>query len=140
MTKTSVTLTCCFAVAGAVALVAQANQTTTTTKITVENGKAMRVTGCVTTRSDGDYVLTEVANKTHPMHAYTLVSSKEDFSKVVGRRVQIDGKLGDRGNGSVEMKTDTKVDGPTGDTHAETEGSAAYLGVTHMKRIAGVCR
>ena len=140
MTKTGMTLTCCLAVAGAVALGAQSSETTTKTKIEVENGREMKVTGCVEAGSRGGYVLTQVANKGHAMHRYTLVSDNDDFSKVVGRRVQIDGKVGDRGDGKVEIKTETKVDGPAKDTHTKTEGSGAYLGVKHMKMIAGSCR
>ena len=68
------------------------------------------------------------------------MSDDDDFSKVVGHRVQIEGKVADRGNGKVEIKTETKVDGPAKDTHSETEGSGAYLGVKHMKTIAGSCK
>ena len=140
MTKTGMTLTCCLAVAGAVALGAQSSETTTKTKVEVENGKDMKVTGCVEAGAGGGYVLTEVASKGKDMHRYTLVSDNEDFSKVVGHRVQIEGKVGDRGNGKVEIKTETKVDGPAKDTHSKTEGAAAYLGVKNMKMIAGSCK
>jgi hypothetical protein len=140
MTKTGMTLTCCLAVAGAVTLGAQSSETKTTTKIEVENGKEMKVTGCVEAGSGGGYVLTQVANKTRPMHRYTLVSDNDDFSKVVGHRVQIEGKVGDRGNGKVEIKTETKVEGPAKDTNTKTEFSGAYLGVKHMKMIAGSCK
>ena len=117
MTKTGMTLTCCLAVAGAVALGAQSSETTTKTKIEVENGKDMKVTGCVEAGAGGGYVLTEVASKGKAHARYTLVSDNDDFSKVVGQRVQIEGKVGDRGNGKVEIKTETKVDGP-GEGHA----------------------
>lgn len=140
MTRTVTTLTCCFAVAGAVALGAQSSETKTTTKIEIENGKDMKVTGCVEAGAGGGYVLTEVASKGHPLHRYTLVSDNDDFSKVVGHRVQINGKVGDRGQGKVEIKTETKVDGPAKDTHSTTEGRGAYLGVEHMKMIPGSCK
>jgi hypothetical protein len=141
MTRTVTTLTCFLAMASAVALGAQSSETTTKTKIEVENGTDMTVTGCVTQgAAAGDYVLTQVASKGHAMHTYRLVSDNDDFSKVVGHRVQIDGKVGDRGNGKVEIKTETKVDGPTKDTHSKTEGAGPYLGVKHMKRVAGTCK
>lgn len=140
MTKTMTTLTCCFAMAGAVALGAQSSETKTTTKVAIENGKDMKVTGCVEAGAGGGYVLTEVASKGRELHRYTLVSDNDDFSKVVGRRVQIDGKVGDRGDGKVEIKTETKVDGPARDTHSKTEGPGAYLGVKSMKTIAGSCK
>ena len=99
----------------------------------------MRVTGCVKSDPAGGYVLTEVATNGHQMHRYSLVSDKDDFSKVVGHRVEIEGKVGDRGNGKVEIETETKVDGPAKDTHSKTEGAAAFIGVKHMKMIAGSC-
>jgi len=39
----------------------------------------------------------------------------------------------------VEIETETKVDGPAKDTHSKTEGAAAFIGVKHMKMIAGSC-
>ena len=140
MTKTVTTLTCCLAVAGAVALGAQSSETTTKTKIEVEHGKDMKVTGCVEAGRRGRLCADAGRQQGPAMHRYTLVSDNEDFSKVVGHRVQIEGKVGDRGNGKVEIKTETKVDGPAKDTHSKTEGAAAYLGVKHMKMIAGSCK
>ena len=138
-TKIGLTLTCCLAVAGTVALGAQSSETRTKTKVDVESGKDMKVTGCVTSDSAGGYMLTEVARKGQNMHRYTLVSDKDDFSKVVGHRVEIEGKVGDRGDGKVEIKTETKVDGPAKDTHSKTEGPAAFIGVKQMKMVAGSC-
>ena len=100
----------------------------------------MKVTGCVEAGATGGYVLTEVANKTRPMHMYTLVSDSDDFSRVVGHRVQIEGKVGDLGDGKVEITTEKNVEGPAGDTRSKTEGSGAYLGVKHMKMVAGSCK
>jgi hypothetical protein len=139
MIKTAVTFACGLAVAGAVALGAQSSETKTTKKITIEHGKDMKVTGCVEAGSDGGYVLTEVASKSRPMHRYMLVSSNDDFAKVVGHRVRIEGKVGDRDHGKVEIQTETKVAGPARDTHTTVEGSGPYLGVKHMKMIAGSC-
>ena len=139
MMKTVTTLTCCLAVAGAVSLAAQSSETTTKTKIEVESGKSMKVAGCVEKTSAGAFVLTQVSNKGNALHSYTLVSDDEDFSKVVGHRVQIEGTAADRDHGKVEIKTETKVDGPVKDTHSKTEGSGPYLGVKHMKKISGTC-
>ena len=61
-------------------------------------------------------MLTHVADKNRTMHRYILVSDNDDFSKVVNRRVQIEGKVGDRSHGRIEIKTTTKVDGPAKDT------------------------
>jgi hypothetical protein len=133
------TLTCLLAVAGAVTAGAQSSETTTKTKIDVKDGKEMKVTGCVESGGEGGYVLTNVADKNGTLHSYRLVSDGDDFSKVVGQRVQIEGKVADRAHGKVEIKTETKVDGPAKDTHSKLEGSGAYLGVKHMKRIAASC-
>jgi hypothetical protein len=138
MMKTVTTLTCCLAVAGAVSLGAQSSETTTKTKIEVENGKKMKVEGCVAKDAEA-YVLTQVTDKTGALHRYVLVSDDEDFSKVVGHRVQIEGVAADRDHGKVEIKTETKTDGPTGDTHSKLEGSGPYLGVKQMKMVAGSC-
>ena len=140
MTKRTAILTACLVTAGAATLGAQSSETKTKTKIEVEHGKSAMVRGCVETDAAGAYSLTRVTDKTGTLHSYTLVSDKDDFSKVVGRRVQIEGTLGDRNHGKVEIKTETKVDGPTQDTRTTTEGSGAYLGVKHMKTIAGSCK
>ena len=134
------TLTCCAAIAASVTLGAQSSATTTTTRIEIKDGKDVKVTGCVEAGPDGGYVLTHVADKSRTMHRYILVSKDDDFSKVVDRRVQIEGKVGDRGHGHVEIKTTTKVEGPAKDTHAKVEDSAPYLGVTHMKTLSASCR
>ncbi len=133
------TLTLCFAVAGAVAVGAQSSETKTTTKIDVKDGKDVKVTGCVEAGSAGGYVLTNVATKTQDLHQYVLVSDNDDFSKVVGHRVTIEGKVADRGHGKVEIKTETQTDGPTKDTHSKLEASGPYLGVKNMKTIAATC-
>lgn len=134
------TLTCCLAIAAAVTLGAQSSETTTTTRIEIKDGKDVKVTGCVEAGPDGGYMLTHVADKNRTMHRYILVSDNDDFSKVVNRRVQIEGKVGDRSHGRIEIKTTTKVDGPAKDTHAKVEDSGPYLGVTHMKTLAASCR
>ena len=136
------TLTCCLAIAGAVALGAQSSETTTKTKINVKDGKDVKVTGCIEPFLGG-YVLTNVADKSGAMHRYMLVSDDDDFSKHVGHRVEIEGKAADRGHGEVEIKSETKMDGVDKDTHSKTTTSGdlttAYLGVKHMKMIAASC-
>ena len=139
MMKTVTALTCCLAVAGTVSLGAQSSETTTKTKIEVEDGKKMKVEGCVAKDSENTFVLTQVTDKTGTLHRYVLVSDDEDFSKVVGHRVQIEGIAADRGHGKVEIKTETKTDGPTENTHSKTEGPGPYLGVKQMKMVAGSC-
>ena len=133
------TLTACLAIASAVTLGAQSSETTTKTRIDVKDGKDVKVTGCIEAGTDGAYMLTNVTDKTGDRHSYTLVSDHENFSKVIHNRVEIEGKIADSRNGKVEIKTETKVDGPARDTHSKVEERAAYLGVSHMKSIATVC-
>jgi hypothetical protein len=136
--KTLTIATCALAVTGAIALGAQTSETTTKTKIEVKDGKDVKVTGCVESLPSGGYALTDVSAKRESLHRYVLVSD-DDFSKVLGQRVQIEGTLADRGDGKVEVKTQTKTEGDAKDTHAKVEGSGPYLGVKKMKRIEGTC-
>ena len=133
------TITCVLAIASAVSLGAQSSETTTKTKIDVKDGKDVKVTGCVEAGLGGGYILTNVADKSGSLHSYNLVSDGDDFSKVVGQRVQIEGTVADRSHGKVEIKTETKVEGPGKDTHSKVEGRGPYLGVKHLKKIAASC-
>jgi hypothetical protein len=99
----------------------------------------VKATGCVESDSNGSYVLTHVADKSGALHRYMLVSDNDDFSKLIGHRVQIEGKVADRDNGKVEIKSETKVEGPGKDTSSKAEGSGPYLGVKHMNSIANSC-
>ena len=116
---------------------AQTSETTTKTKIDVKGGKDVKVNGCVEAGPNGGYVLNDVSSKHDSLHRYMLVSD-DDFSKFVGQRVEIEGTVADRKDGKVEIKTETKTEGAK-DTHSKLEGSGPYLGVKHMKRIAGGC-
>ena len=127
-------LTCSLAIAGAVTLGAQSSKTTTKTKVEVKDGKDVKVTGCVEMDSFGSYVLTHVTDKSGALHRYLLVSDSDDFSKVIGRRVQIEGRVADRDNGKVEIKSETKVDGPGTDTSSKAEGKGPY--VAEMRKSA----
>ena len=139
--KKLTTLTCCLAIAGAVTLGAQSSKTTTKTEVQVKDGKDVKVTGCVEadSKGGGGYILTHVADKSGALHRYTLVSDSDDFSKVIGHRVQIEGKVADREHGKVEIKSETKVDGPGKGMHSKSEGSGPYIGVKHMTTMATSC-
>jgi hypothetical protein len=127
-----------FATISVVGLGAQTSETTTKTKVEVKDGKDVKVTGCVESGANGSYVLNDVSTKHKDLHSYTLVSD-DDFSKVLGQRVEIEGTLADRKDGKVEIKTETKAEGPAKDTHSKLEGTGPYLGVKHMKRVSGTC-
>src|SRR4051812_42285150 len=126
-----------FATISVVGLGAQTSETTTKTKVDIKDGKDVKVTGCVASGPDG-YILTDVSSKNENLHRYILVSN-DDFSKVIGQRVEIEGTLADRKDGKVEIKTETKAEGAAKDTHSKVEGTGPYLGVKHMKRVSGTC-
>ena len=142
----------CFAAACSVCLGAQTAQTESKSKITVKDGQEVTVTGCVEPTASGTasgtgFMLTHVAdNKTGSMHNYMLVSDDGDLAKHVGHRMQIAGKVTDRGDGKlkVETKTKTKVDGDDKQTKSKSEmkgdmAGARFLGVKSMKMIAASC-
>lgn len=134
-----------FALAGSVALAAQ---TESKSKVTVKDGQDVTVTGCVEPNAGGTgYMLTHVADKKGMVHDYMLASSEDDFSKHVGHRVTIEGKVADKGEGKVKVETKTKTKIENGDdkethTKAEMRGDMdgmRFLGVKSMKMIAASC-
>ncbi len=135
--KTLITLTTSLVVVSAMALGAQSSTTATKTKVEVKGGKEVKVTGCIEADSGGGYALTHVADKGGALHSYMLVSDSDDLGKVVGQRVQIEGKIADSDNGKVEVKSKSEAAGK--DTHTTVEGRGPYLGVKHMKKIAASC-
>jgi hypothetical protein len=76
-----------------------------------------------------------------------LTSDEEDFSKHVGHRMQLSGKVTDRGDGKIEVETKSKTKVEHGDdkkTHSKMEmkgdmAGVRYLGVHSMKMIAASC-
>jgi hypothetical protein len=141
-------MTVCAAAVCLASLGAAAGQTETKSKITVKDGKDVEVTGCVAPAASGmGFMLTNVADKSGAMHSYMLVSEDDDFSEHVGHRVQLTGKVTDRGDAKIEVETKTKTKVEHGDDK-ETESKStmrgdmagmAYLGVKSLKMVAAVC-
>jgi len=136
------------AAACTVAVGAQSAQTESKSKITVKDGQEVSVTGCVEPTASGTgFMLTHVADKSGGMHNYMLVSDDSDLAKHVGHRMQLDGKVTDKGDGKVKIETKTKTKVEHGDdkeTHSTSEmkGDMAgmrFLGVKSMKMIAAAC-
>ncbi len=124
------------------ALGAQASETTTTTNITMRGGKGVTLKGCVEADPDGGYLLTHVADKDGQTYSYVLVTTNPFFARHVGQRVEVEGKLGDRKHGHVDVVTDTNEDGRKShfETHARNNAFAPrYLGPDHMKTLAVSC-
>src|SRR4051812_46322599 len=71
----------------------------TQTKVSVEDGREVKVTGCVERNVDGGFTLTNAANKEGALGSYLLASDDDDLKDHVGHRVEITGKAADQGKG-----------------------------------------
>jgi hypothetical protein len=125
----------------------------TKTRVIVEDGKEMTVTGCVQRNADGGLTLTSVAGKDGVVGSYILAmvsdddDALDDLKDHVGHRVEIKGKAADRGDGRIRVKTESEVrkaDGGKGktETKAEVKGDLnglPFLGVKSARMIASVC-
>jgi hypothetical protein len=119
------------------------------TRISVDDGKEMSVTGCVA-RSGEEFSLTNAAGKNGAIGSYVLVANgdeRDDLSKHVGHRVEIKGKAVDHGNGEMTVKTETELQTSGGDKkkrESTTKVKGAldglpFLGVKSVRMIATVC-
>jgi hypothetical protein len=123
------------------------------TRITVEEGKEITVTGCLQRSNDGrSYTLMNAAGKDGASRAYLLAPANDeddldDLDKHLGHRLEIKGKAADRGDGRITVRTRSetpKADGGTAKTESRSEikGDLAglpYLGVSSFRMIASVC-
>jgi hypothetical protein len=124
------------------------------TRVIVEDGKEMSVTGCVQRNADGSLTLTNVAGKDGIVGSYILArlnddedDKLDDLKDHVGHRVEVAGKAADRGTGRIKVKTESEVrkaDGGKGktETNAELKGDLnglPFLGVKSSRMIASVC-
>lgn len=119
----------------------------TKTKVKVQDGKDLTVTGCVERSPEGGFMLTNVATKDGALGSYLLASAGghdayDDMDKHVGHRVEIEGKAADKGKGKITVES--KAEGTSGKTEAKSEVKGdlkglPYLGVKSLKMIASVC-
>jgi hypothetical protein len=114
------------------------------TRLVVEDGKELTVTGCVGRNPDGGYTLTNAAGKDGATGSYILARLKddedelEDLKNHVGHRVEITGKAADKGDGRIKVETDS---GKT-ETKSEMKGDLSglpFLGVKSLRMLASVC-
>jgi hypothetical protein len=133
-------------VAGAVAS-AQDIERKSKTKITVEDGKSITVTGCVARNADGAFVLSHVAGKDGALGTYILAADDDDdLEDRIGHRVEVKGKAADKGSGKVKIESKSEVEAG-GDTRkreskTEVEGNLEglpFLGIKSIRTIATVC-
>ena len=119
----------------------------TQTKLSVEDGRDITVTGCVERNVDGGYLLTHAANKEGMLGSYVLASGDDDLKDRVGDRVEIKGKAADQGDGRIKVETKNESKAADGDktkttTKSEVKGDLSglpFLGVKSVKTIAKVC-
>jgi hypothetical protein len=121
----------------------------TKTKITIKDGKNVKVTGCVTRSSSGALMLTGVADKKGALPDYVLVlddDKEQDIAKHVGHQLEVEGKAANQGDGKVKFEVEEKAKGTSGDEHkversSEMSGDLKLplLGVKSFKMIAGAC-
>ena len=119
----------------------------TQTKLSVEDGRDITVTGCVERNVDGGYLLTHAANKEGMLGSYVLASGEDDLKDRVGDRVEIKGKAADQGDGRIKVETKNESKSADGDkkkttTKSEVKGDLSglpFLGVNSVKTIAKVC-
>ncbi len=119
----------------------------TQTKVSVEDGRSVTVTGCVQANPSGGYTLTNVAGKDGSLGSYVLASDDDELKDHVGHRVEITGKAANQGQGKIkiETKNETTVnDGDTSKTVSKSEVKGdlkglPYLGVKSVRMIATVC-
>ena len=136
----------CIAFAAALVVAsAAAAQDKPKTRVIVEDGKEMTLTGCVQRNPEGPLALTNAAGKDGDASSYILTALEtdsdarlDDLKDHVGHRVEIKGKAADRGDGKIRVKTDS---GKT-ETKSEVKGDLAglpFLGVKSFRMIASVC-
>jgi hypothetical protein len=130
--------------------IAQETVKKSTTQISVEEGKEVAVTGCVTRTPEGEFSLTHAAGKDGALGSYILIAKddeRKDLEKHVGHRVEVQGKAADQGDGKLTVKNEAKVRTTEGDTKkrestTKVEGDLngmPFLGVKSVRMLAAVC-
>ena len=120
------------------------------TRITVEEGKDVTVTGCVARTAEGNLTLTHGAGKDGGVGVYLLLAeggALDDLKDHVNHRVEIKGKAADRGDGRLKIKSESEVRTSEGErkkrestTNVEGDlGGLPYLGVKSVRMLATVC-
>jgi hypothetical protein len=120
----------------AVGASAQTAESKTKTKVKIDGGRDVTVSGCVAPNLDGGYKLTDAEGRL----LYALVGG-DNLDKHVGHRVEIKGKATDGRDGKVKIESETKTSGDDKVREkTELEGDVHALGVKSVKMIASSCR
>lgn len=124
-----------------------------TTRVIVEDGKELVVTGCLSRSENGEFRLTHAAGKEGAVGNYLLARSDDEDDELaelerhVGHRIEVKGRAADRGDGRIKVETERESRTPDGDTartksKSQVEGNLAglpYLGVESFRVLASVC-
>jgi hypothetical protein len=129
--------------AGGLAISAQDDKSKT--RVTVEDGKELTVTGCVERGPDGGYVLTHATGKDGAVGSYILArlggSDDDNVEKLkdhVGHRLEIKGKAADKGDGRLRIETENKRTESRSEVKGDLDG-LPFLGVKTARMLATVC-
>jgi hypothetical protein len=115
------------------------------TKVIVEDGKEMTVTGCVARDAEGGYTLTHAAGKDGVVGSYILArlenGEDDQLDKLkdhLGHRVEVKGKAADRGDGKLRIETENKRTESRSEVKGDLQG-LPFLGVKSSRMLASVC-
>jgi hypothetical protein len=135
-----------------IAIAAQDLDKKSSTRIVVEDGDDMTVTGCVQRTPEGSYSLTNAAGRKGSVGTYMLAATDDeddldDLDKHLGHRVEIVGKAADKGKGRIKVLTRSESNKPEGgkaktETRSEVKGDLAglpFLGIKSFRMLASVC-
>ena len=128
-------------------------KTRTTTKIELNGGRDVTLTGCVARSTDGTtFLLTNVGTTTGGLKTYHLVvddrepSDARELARHMGRKVEIKGMAIDEGEGKVKTTTKTEVERAGPDRSTTTKGELRgdldglpFLGVDEVKMVSESC-
>ena len=119
------------------------------TKISVEDGREVTLTGCIERSAEHGFVLNRAAGRDGAAGSYLLVGEDaEDLADHVGHRVEVKGKAADQGGGKLKIESKSEMESASGDrrkreSKTEVEGDLEglpYLGVKSVRTLATVCR
>ena len=112
----------------------------TQTKLSVEDGRAIKVTGCVERNADGGYHADQCREQGRALGSYVLASGDDDLKDHVGDRVEINGKAADQGNGQIKVETKNEsktADGDKSKTTSKAEVKGDLKGPAVPRRQVG---
>ena len=131
--------------AGSLAMAAQDGDRLPKTKVVVEDGKEMTVTGCVERGPEGGYRITHAAGKDGVVGSYILArlggTDDDQLNKLkdhVGHRMELKGKAADRGDGRLRIETENKRTETKSEVKGDLDG-LPFLGVKSSRMLASVC-